>query len=45
MIEHPQDAQKMGEEARKISEKASLDAVYEQWKIYLDKVIKSGKRL
>lgn len=44
MIEHPDEANAMGMKARKISEIASLDAVYEQWKIYLENIIKDGKR-
>ncbi len=44
MIEHPSEAETMGRNARKISEKASLDAVYEQWRDYLENVVKNGKR-
>ena len=44
MIEHPQEAENMGRNARKISEVASLDAVYDKWKTYLENIIKNGKR-
>ena len=40
MIEHPEEAEKMGKNARKIADMASLDAVYSQWKSYLEDVIK-----
>ncbi|MCR5773071.1 MAG: glycosyltransferase [Butyrivibrio sp.] len=45
MIEHPNEAEEMGRKARLIADKASLDAVYEQWRSYLDNVISNGKRL
>jgi glycosyltransferase involved in cell wall biosynthesis len=38
MIEHPKEAEQMGRKASEISEKASLDAVYMQWKNYLEQV-------
>lgn len=44
LIEHPEEAEQMGRNARRIAETASLDAVYDRWKTYLDDVIANGKR-
>lgn len=39
LIENPELANKLGEEASKISERANVQAIYEQWKTYLERVI------
>ncbi|MCH4191030.1 MAG: glycosyltransferase family 4 protein [Butyrivibrio sp.] len=44
LIEHPQEADRMGREARKIAEVANAQAVFEQWRDYLNEVMKNGKR-
>ncbi len=44
MIEHPEEAARMGQEARKIKDRASTETVYEQWRNYLSEVIQNGKR-
>ena len=44
LIEHPQEADRMGRKARKIAEVANAQAVFEQWRDYLNEVMKNGKR-
>ena len=39
LIEHPEFANKLGENARKISERANVQTIYEEWKVYLEQVI------
>lgn len=38
MIEHPEEAERMAVEAGKLGEIANAQAVYEQWKNYIDKI-------
>ncbi len=44
LIEHPEEAERMGAEARKLSEIAGTKAIYEQWREYLGEVIAHGKK-
>lgn len=44
MIDNPDKAEALGANARKIKEVASLDAVYDKWRSYLENVIAKGKR-
>lgn len=45
LIEQPELAQRLGEEATKIRERANVEIIYEQWKTYLEQVIAgSGKK-
>ena len=43
LIDHPQEAQKMGREARKIADVANAQKVFEQWRDYLEEVMKREK--
>ena len=38
LIEHPKEAERMGENARKIAEIANGQAVYEEWCDYIEEV-------
>ncbi len=44
LLDDPKEAQRMGDEARKIREIANVDTVCRQWKEYLEDVIRNGKR-
>ncbi len=39
LIEHPEEAERMGDEARKIAEVANGQAIFEQWQDYIRSVI------
>lgn len=43
MLEHPAEAGQMGMEARKISEKANAQAIFEQWRDYIEECCTAGK--
>ena len=43
LIEDPGLAEKLGMEARKIADKANGDAVFEQWRDYLEELCSRGK--
>lgn len=38
LIEHPEEAEKMGDNARKIAEIANGQAIFEQWRDYIDEL-------
>ena len=38
LIEHPEEAERMGKNARKIAEIANGEAIYEQWRDYIEEV-------
>ena len=42
MIEHPEQAERMADEAGKIADIANGNAVYEQWKDYIETIRKKG---
>ncbi len=42
LIENPELAAKLGENARKISERANIQTIHEQWKAYLEQVIQEA---
>ncbi len=44
LIENPEDAKRMGREAAKIEEITNAEAIFVQWRDYLDKVIAEFKR-
>ena len=44
LIEDPVFAEKLGRNARKIAEKANDEAVYEQWRDYIDEVCETYRR-
>ena len=43
LIEKPELAEKLGMEARKIADKANGDAVFEQWRDYIEELCSRGK--
>ena len=44
LIEHPQEAEQMGTEARKLADIANTKAIFEQWRSYLEDVIAHGRK-
>ena len=44
LIENPEEAKRLGENARRIAETANGQAVFEQWKDYIEALIGSRKR-
>ena len=42
LIENPDEAERMGENARKIAETANGQAIFEQWKDYIETL--TGRR-
>ncbi len=43
LIEEPEFAQKLGREARKIAEVANAQAVFEQWKEFIEEIVERGR--
>lgn len=44
LIEHPEEAEAMGRQAGKISEIANGDAIFEQWKDYIEEICGAARR-
>ena len=44
LIEDPALAERLGREARKIAERANDEAIYGQWRDYIDEVCESYRR-
>ena len=44
LIEHSQEAEQMGTEARKLADIANTKAIFEQWRSYLEEVIAHGRK-
>ncbi|MBR0172843.1 MAG: glycosyltransferase [Lachnospiraceae bacterium] len=44
LIEDPEFAGRLGENARKIRERTDIDGIFEQWKDYLEEIVKNKKK-